>query len=162
MSCWLTSVSGPLSAPGQEKLTNSWHRLWTTKQHTKGKQESITVIHEAKIVSYFMWNGCCMFTKCAHSLNLQFLRKKWQKHKQACTQSMISLFCFMQAVRQQCRHRGRSSASKAVSQRKCACRLSSINPKVSLATRSNADTQTNAYRQTNARVHPHSHPHTKK
>lgn len=32
----LTSVSGPLSAPGQEKVTNSWHRLWTTKQHTEG------------------------------------------------------------------------------------------------------------------------------
>lgn len=30
----LTSVSGPLSAPGQENVTNSWHLLWTTKQQT--------------------------------------------------------------------------------------------------------------------------------
>lgn len=32
----LTSVSGPLSAPGQENVTNSWHLLWTTKQQTVG------------------------------------------------------------------------------------------------------------------------------
>lgn len=31
----LTSDAGPLSAPGQEKVTNSWQRLWTTKQHTE-------------------------------------------------------------------------------------------------------------------------------
>lgn len=30
----LTSVSGPLSAPGQQNVTNSWHLLWTTKQQT--------------------------------------------------------------------------------------------------------------------------------
>lgn len=30
----LTSEAGPLSAPGQEKVTNSWHRLCTTKQQT--------------------------------------------------------------------------------------------------------------------------------
>lgn len=30
----LTSVSGPLSAPGQENVTSSWHLLWTTKQQT--------------------------------------------------------------------------------------------------------------------------------
>lgn len=35
----LTSVSGPLSAPGQEKVTNSWHLLWTTKQQTGEKRE---------------------------------------------------------------------------------------------------------------------------
>lgn len=35
----LTSVSGPLSAPGHEKVTNSWHRLWTTKQQTERKEE---------------------------------------------------------------------------------------------------------------------------
>lgn len=32
----LTSEAGPLSAPGQEKVTNSWQRLWTTKQQTAG------------------------------------------------------------------------------------------------------------------------------
>lgn len=31
---WLTSESGPLSAPGHVKETNSWHRLCTTKLHT--------------------------------------------------------------------------------------------------------------------------------
>lgn len=30
----LTSEAGPLSAPGQEKVTNSWQRLCTTKQQT--------------------------------------------------------------------------------------------------------------------------------
>lgn len=30
----LTSEAGPLSAPGQEKVTNSWHLLCTTKQQT--------------------------------------------------------------------------------------------------------------------------------
>lgn len=30
----LTSEAGPLSAPGQENVTNSWHRLCTTKQQT--------------------------------------------------------------------------------------------------------------------------------
>lgn len=35
----LTSVSGPLSAPGQEKETNSWHLLCTTKQHTAKKKK---------------------------------------------------------------------------------------------------------------------------
>lgn len=34
----LTSDAGPLSAPGQEKVTNSWQRLWTTKQQT-GERE---------------------------------------------------------------------------------------------------------------------------
>lgn len=34
----LTSVSGPLSAPGQQNVTNSWHLLWTTKQQTAGKK----------------------------------------------------------------------------------------------------------------------------
>ena len=37
----LTSESGPLSAPGQEKVTNSWQRLWTTKQHTVETGETI-------------------------------------------------------------------------------------------------------------------------
>jgi len=35
----LTSDAGPLSAPGQEKVTNSWQRLWTTKPHTRGEGE---------------------------------------------------------------------------------------------------------------------------
>lgn len=34
----LTSEAGPLSAPGQEKVTNSWHRLCTTKQQTAGEE----------------------------------------------------------------------------------------------------------------------------
>jgi len=34
----LTSDAGPLSAPGQEKVTNSWQRLWTTKPHTGGRE----------------------------------------------------------------------------------------------------------------------------
>ena len=29
-----TSVVAPVSAPGQWKVTNSWHRLWRTKLHT--------------------------------------------------------------------------------------------------------------------------------
>lgn len=36
----LTSVSGPLSAPGQQNVTNSWHLLWTTKQQTAGRKET--------------------------------------------------------------------------------------------------------------------------
>lgn len=35
----LTSEAGPLSAPGQEKVTNSWHRLCTTKQQTAERRE---------------------------------------------------------------------------------------------------------------------------
>lgn len=38
MKVLLTSDAGPLSAPGQEKVTNSWQRLWTTKQQT-GERE---------------------------------------------------------------------------------------------------------------------------
>lgn len=50
-TCWkLTSVSGPLSAPGQQKVTNSWHRLWTTKQHTVEEEEmfKFIVVSEGK------------------------------------------------------------------------------------------------------------------
>lgn len=36
----LTSEAGPLSAPGQEKVTNSWQRLWTTKQHTVQREQT--------------------------------------------------------------------------------------------------------------------------
>lgn len=36
----LTSEAGPVSAPGQEKVTNSWQRLWTTKQQTAERRES--------------------------------------------------------------------------------------------------------------------------
>lgn len=35
----LTSDAGPLSAPGQEKVTNSWQRLCTTKQQTERRKE---------------------------------------------------------------------------------------------------------------------------
>lgn len=35
----LTSEAGPLSAPGQEKVTNSWHRLCTTKQQTAKRRQ---------------------------------------------------------------------------------------------------------------------------
>ena len=31
----LTSVVAPVSAPGQWKVTNSWHRLWRTKLQTR-------------------------------------------------------------------------------------------------------------------------------
>lgn len=35
-------MSGPLSAPGQEKVTSSWHLLWTTKQQTaEGRKKQI-------------------------------------------------------------------------------------------------------------------------
>jgi len=38
----LTSDAGPLSAPGQEKVTNSWQRLCTTKQQTERRKERET------------------------------------------------------------------------------------------------------------------------
>lgn len=52
----LTSEAGPLSAPGQENVTNSWQRLCTTKQQTakeRGKgggqgereEEAIRLLH---------------------------------------------------------------------------------------------------------------------
>lgn len=37
----LTSEAGPLSAPGQEKVTNSWHRLCTTKQQTAKEKRRV-------------------------------------------------------------------------------------------------------------------------
>lgn len=37
----LTSESGPLSAPGHVKETNSWHLLWTTKLQTETEESSI-------------------------------------------------------------------------------------------------------------------------
>lgn len=39
----LTSEAGPLSAPGQEKVTNSWHLLWTTKQQTATRKVRMQV-----------------------------------------------------------------------------------------------------------------------
>lgn len=39
----LTSESGPLSAPGQEKETNSWHLLCTTKLQTARKERQVDV-----------------------------------------------------------------------------------------------------------------------
>ena len=37
----LTSESAPLSTPGQAKLMNSWHRLWTTSAQTRTDQNEI-------------------------------------------------------------------------------------------------------------------------
>ena len=36
----LTSESAPRSTPGQTKVTNSWHLLWTTKLQTGGKSNN--------------------------------------------------------------------------------------------------------------------------
>lgn len=37
----LTSGVGPVTEPGQVKVTNSWHLLWTTKLQTTGNKEKI-------------------------------------------------------------------------------------------------------------------------
>lgn len=42
----LTSEAGPLSAPGQEKVTNSWHRLCTTKQQTAERRGTASELHD--------------------------------------------------------------------------------------------------------------------
>lgn len=44
----LTSEAGPLSAPGQEKVTNSWHLLWTTKQQTATRKVRMQVNRGAR------------------------------------------------------------------------------------------------------------------
>lgn len=47
----LTSEAGPLSAPGQEKVTNSWQRLWTTKQQTgETERGGVTVITRIVVI----------------------------------------------------------------------------------------------------------------
>lgn len=45
----LTSDAGPLSAPGQEKVTNSWQRLWTTKQHTGGERARMRTLYQVTL-----------------------------------------------------------------------------------------------------------------
>ncbi len=51
----LTSDAGPLSPPGQEKVTNSWQRLWTTKAHTggAGERERTSLEHFHHRTQYF-------------------------------------------------------------------------------------------------------------
>jgi len=39
-----TSESGPLSTPGHWNVTNSWHRLCTTKLHTINTAQTHTAI----------------------------------------------------------------------------------------------------------------------
>lgn len=38
----LTSGLGPATEPGQVKVTNSWHLLWTTKLQTRGNREKMS------------------------------------------------------------------------------------------------------------------------
>jgi hypothetical protein len=45
----LTSESGPLSAPGHVKETNSWQRLCTTKLHTEKRIYQISKIFKKYI-----------------------------------------------------------------------------------------------------------------
>lgn len=82
--CILTSVSGPLSAPGHENVTSSWQRLWTTKQHTDRERK----------------REMCYIYKIPH--NCKTLVKKNKKNEQTvqtkCPKNVIKLCSALPAL----------------------------------------------------------------
>lgn len=142
----LTSVSGPLSAPGQEKVTNSWHRLWTTKQHTDRREGKREDSFTAAIYDTTLWPWSCI-----QPANLPLKRKKIQTHK---VKYLYSVWCFMQVI-------GETPKIKAVKQRTCMYII--INQPPSDFDKPLLYRHTSKCRQTDTRACalPHSRPHKK-
>lgn len=141
-------MSGPLSAPGQEKVTNSWHRLWTTKQHTEGgrreREDSFTT------TSYDTELPPC---SCAHikwiqSPNQPLKRKYWNGLRSSLLFYMLPDKRLNGAARNQKEKRRTSE---------CACKLSSVNLQVILTGLSHVDTQTTSRQTARARLRTHAH-----
>lgn len=146
----LTSVSGPLSAPGQEKVTNSWHRLWTTKQHTEGgrreREDSLTTTtYDTELPPC-----SCAHIKWIQSPNQPLKRKYWNGLRSSLLFYMLPDKRLNGAARNQKEKRRTSE---------CACKLSSVNLQVILTGLSRVDTQTTSRQTARARARLRTCPH---
>lgn len=72
----LTSGCGPATEPGQVKVTNSWHLLWTTKLQTRGKHRAKYLYYRSSHTENIIWEDLIPWKETI-TLDLFYLSLPW-------------------------------------------------------------------------------------